>query len=665
MALVHELLLCSATALSLFFFAKCVAHLFGKLSCKFSRNQKSQNPIALPVVVCFSIGALALVTLSGVFTELHVQGVYAAELVFWGVVISGLQPALKSLANPFWKNSKTVFMLATAALYSAFWLIQFRNNIGLPSRDDGVAHLSWLVDVHRTGFAHLAKVPEHFELEFGRHLNPFYPTGMQALIAAVSGIWLRLGVSPTSVLKSWLILTHTGMLLTLLWALQLHWRNISAWKLVVVALVASTAFRIPMDASTEGGLARILAMAVVFPLCFYIAEKASFSLRQLAFVGVIGFFGAFLLHPSAFWMFGLSLAFAAGFEWKRLEFKFNIDLFLFAAACVLGAGMLGWLLYSNGTSTTPLAIEQKYQGVKGLFDKFSQFFQILLAGTYSPKSIVRPLFHVGIIGVWWLAKKGVLSRRVLIYHLMLLAFALLVMATDVYRIPGASVIGGAFYYEPARVACLLYLTVWIFVLASVPVIQAFTEKIFAWVRGSRARVEQAENSLLEKSFPVVWIILAVAFQIANWFSTPRVMDEFDTAFKTPKWKNLDDLAKFVEGNTPTNAVIAAAPFDADILGPLTGRQSLFIYGDFVPGRDANAIARVNWFNEKEQRIKTLLADPNNRKGCDARAFVAPFTRPVVFIVNPLEEAPRPGEEICAGLKFEGRINDRFVFSSRL
>jgi hypothetical protein len=660
-----EFLMCVVTAFSLYFFAHGCTFCFRKMDLVFGKKHLEEPTANTPTLVWLSLGLLGLVALSGLLTEMKVQGVFIAEAVFWLVAVLGAKPGLKSLAAPFWKDPTRTILVTTGVFYVAFWLIQFRGNVGLPSRDDGVAHLSWLVDVHRTGFAHLAKVPVHFEGEFGRSLNPFYPTGMQALIATVSGVWIRLGILPTTILKIWLILTHTGLLLTLLWALQRHWKNISVWKLVVVAMVASTAFRIPMDASSEGGLARIVAFAAVFPFCFYIAANDEFSLRQLAVFGVVGFVASFLLHPSAFWLFGLSLGFAAIFEWKRNGFKISRDVVYFAGACVLGAVALGWLLYSNRTLTTPTPYVQNYVGLGGLFKKLNKFFQILLAGTYAPKSIVRPLFHVGIVGVWWLAKKGVLSGRVVMYHLMLVAFALLVMATDVYRFPGASAIGGAFYYEPARTACLLYLTVWIFVLASVPVIQALVEKIFALVRGPRARVEQAEPRLLEKAFPVAWIVLAAAFQIANWFSTPRVMDEFDTAFKTPKWKNLGDLAKFVEGNTPTNAVIAGAPFDADVLGPLTGRQSLFIYGDFVPGRDANAIARVTWFNEKEQRIKTLLADPNTRKGCDSRALVAPFTRPVVFIVNPFEEAPRAGEEICAGLRFEGRINDRFVFSSRL
>lgn len=658
-----ELLTCVLTALSLIFFGFGSARILPGMLSWFDPfglhgtpdPGKDSSPIRMqpPAVVWFSVGILSLITLAGLLTEWRFPGVFVAEVVFWAVVIVGVRPALQGVIRISWKSSTQVLMLATGVFYTLFWLFQFKDNVSLPSYHDGVAHLSWLVDVHRTGFVYLSKVPVHFEKEFGRFLNPFYPTGMQGLMASVSGLWLRLGILPTTVLKAWLILTHTGLLLILIWALQRHWPNIPKYMLAVVALIACTAFRVPMDASTEGGLARLLAMAVVFPFCFYAATQDRFSLRQLALIGLGGFFAAFLLHPSAFWVFALTLGFAAGFEWKRQGFKWSKDVLYFGCACLTGAAMLGWLLFANRSSTTPLLIEQKYIGLSGLIDKLSYFFQILLAGTYAPRGVIRPLFHVGLVGVWWLAKQRALSVRVLMYHLMLLLFALLVMVSDVYRIPGSSIIGGAFYYEPARTACLLYLTVWIFVLASLPVFELAAKKVFSWIRIKNA------NSLVATAGPWIFVGLALTFQVANWFSTPRVMREFDTAFRTPKWKNLGDLAKFIEGNTPANALIVAAPFDADVLGPLTGRQSLFIYGDFVPGRDANAIARVNWFREKEKLINSLLSAPNNRTDCDSRTVVAPFNRPVVFILKDVQSVN--GSEICKGLKYVGQINQRGVF----
>ncbi len=169
------------------------------------------------------------------------------------------------------------------------------------------------------------------------------------------------------------------------------------------------------------------------------------------------------------------------------------------------------------------------------------------------------------------------------------------------------------------------------------------------------------------SGPWVCVGFAVVFHIANWFSTPRVMAAFDAEFNTPQLKNISELARFIELQTPHDVLIAAAPFDVDVLGPLTSRKGLFIYADYVPNRDANGSSRLAWYNEKKQHIETLLLSKDLRSNCNARELFAPFTRPVLFIMKVQSDALKQaaeeaqGSEICRGLKYVGQLDERLVF----
>jgi|GEM_PF-2683778 len=652
--------------------------------------------VSWPPVISLSVGFLLLVHLAGLLTEISVRGVRVAESIFWLVVVAGLKPG--SIAAIKWFKQKTyskfdsLILPASGLFYALFWTLLFQDNLSLPSYNDGVAHLSWLVDIQRTGLAYLSKVPVAESVTFGLNLNPFYPTGMQALIATVSGVWMHLGLPANVVLKAWLVCAHTAILLAVLWGLKQHWRAIPAWVLLIAALTASTAFRFPMDASTEGGLSRIVAMAVVFPLAFYVTSDVRFSLRSLAGLFVLGLFPAFLLHPSAFWMFALALGFAAVSELVALRaggagdarrVRLAREIAILVCALLLGAVQVGLLLKLNRTHTEPLVIPQEYLGISGLFNKFSDFFKVVLAGTYAPQKAVRVLFHVGLVGIVYLLKTKAISTKVFLFHLSMLVFCLFAMATDVYRIPGASLIGGAFYYHPARTACLLVLTVWMVSMSVFPLLLAVWEKAVA----RYAALKRVTPRVIQ-SVCVLW---AVQFAVANAVHLPRVMQGFDEEFQTAKWSRLGGLVQLIEERVPHDALLVAKPYTFDVLGAATQRQALFVYGDYVPNRDSNSRAKSEWFDKRVEIFDRLQRASGKVGGAagsgDAQGRAqnigqflncgetlrAPLNRTLVFLLN--EQAwPRLAEmsevdveavaQKCDGLEILGKRDGTWVFMLR-
>ena len=631
-----------------------------------------KKEIAWPPVVLLAVGLLLLVHLAGVLTEAALPGVRVAEVVFWVVVLVGGKSGF-TIASQWLKSSRERdvsgwLLPAAGVFYGIFWTLQFKDNMSLPSYNDGVAHLSWLVDIQRTGLAYLSKVPVSESAAFGLNLNPFYPTGMQSLIATVSGVWMHLGVPATVVLKAWLVCAHTAILLAVLWGLKQHWKAIPAWVLLIAALTASAAFRFPMDASTEGGLSRIVAMAIVFPLAFYVTSDVRFSLRSLAGLFVLGLFPAFLLHPSAFWMFALALGFAAVSEIKASGMRDILrtgvarEIVILGFAVLLGAVQVGLLLKLNRSHTEPLIIPQEYLGIKGLFDKFSDFFKVVLAGTYAPQKAVRVLFHVGLVGIVYLLKTKAISTKVFLFHLSMLIFCLFAMATDVYRIPGASLIGGAFYYHPARTACLLVLTVWIISLSAFPLLFALWRKAI--------ETQPMLQKLPVRLLPVVCVLWAVQYALANTVHMPQVFDGFDRQFKTPKWSKTAELIALIEEKVPKDGLLVAVPFALDVLGAATLRQSLFVYGDYVPDRDANTKAKRNWFHDRIELFEQLRLRAQALEGCQ-QVMRAPLNRKLAFILN---EQVWPAlahmsdtdiltlPQKCEGLEVVGRGNGFWVFS---
>lgn len=678
-----EILISLSLAAALYFFC------FGiRAAITFFRKE-----IAWPPVVLLAVGLLLLVHLAGLLTEAALPGVRAAEVVFWVVVLvggkSGFAKAALWLKSSRERDVSEWLLPAAGVFYGVFWTLQFKDNMSLPSYNDGVAHLSWLVDIQRTGFAYLSKVRVSESAAFGLNLNPFYPTGMQSLIATVSGVWMHLGVPATVVLKAWLVCAHTAILLAVLWGLKQHWKAIPAWVLLIAALTASAAFRFPMDASTEGGLSRIVAMAIVFPLAFYVTSDVRFSLRSLAGLFVLGLFPAFLLHPSAFWMFALALGFAAVSEIKvsgmRDVLRTGVarEIVILGVALLLGAVQVGLLLKLNRTHTEPLVIPQEYLGIKGLFDKFSAFFKVVLAGTYAPQKAVRVLFHVGLVGLVYLLKTKAISTKVFLFHLSMLMFCLFAMATDVYRISGASLIGGAFYYHPARTACLLVLTVWLVSMSVFPLLLAVWEKTAA----RYAALQQVTPRVIQ----IVCVLWAVQFAVANAVHLPKVMQVFDEEFQTAKWSRLGGLLELIEERVPQDALLVANPYAFDVLGPATQRQALFVYGDYVPNRDANCKAKRKWFDERVEifdrahaasgevggeagRGETLGATQNIEQFLSCRETLrAPLNRTMVFLLN--EQAwPRLAEmsevdvqaleQKCDGLEVLGKRSGTWVFLLR-
>ncbi len=657
MPLVAEILTTISIVLVLFCFGYGTQRVVEKL-------QKLRLSFPLPILI--ATGLLALVHLAGLLTEVSVPGVRVAEVVFWAVVLVGVQPALAAVFQ--WvatmkERTMGEWLIPTSLLfYLVFWTFHFRDNVSLPSYNDGVAHLSWLVDIQRTGFAYLSKVPVSQPEAFGFHLNPFYPTGMQALIATVSGLWMHVGVPATVLLKAWLVCAHTAILLSVLWGLKLHWKGIPSWVLLIAALTASTAFRFPMDASTEGGLSRIVAMAVVFPLAFYVTSDVRMSLRALAVLAVLGLFPAFLLHPSAFWMCTLALGFAAVMEFKEDARKQLGSLGLFVLAMAAGAVQVGLLLKFNRTDTEPLVIAQEFTGLSGLFAKFSDFFKVVLAGTYAPQKAIRVLFHVGLIGFVYLLKTKAISLKVFLFHLGMLLFCLFAMATDVYRFPGASMIGGAFYYHPARTACLLVLTVWMVSLSVFPVL----EDLWKRLRASKSRLKKIP-SIAVVSLSVIW---AVQYAVVNAIHLPRVLESFDREFFTSKWSETSELLTLVNDKVPNDALLVAKPYALDVVGAATHRQALFIYGDYVPHRDVNTKAKAAWFESRVQFFEELRSQPQERLDCKNN-LRAPLNRNLVFLLDA-QAWPRLAQmtdaevyalpQKCAELRVLGRGNGYWAFS---
>jgi len=686
MSIGTEILISLSLAVALYFFC------FGiRAAITFFKKE-----IAWPPVVLLAVGLLLLVHLAGVLTEAALPGVRVAEVVFWLVALAGVKAGVTEVAGWLgsWRERGFAGWLLPAAgvFYGVFWTLLFQDNLSLPSYNDGVAHLSWLVDIQRTGFAYLSKVPVAESAAFGLNLNPFYPTGMQSLIATVSGVWMHLGIPANVVLKAWLVCAHTAILLAVLWGLKQHWKAIPAWVLLIAALTASTAFRFPMDASTEGGLSRIVAMAIVFPLAFYVTSDVRFSLRSLAGLFVLGLFPAFLLHPSAFWMFALALGFAAVSELVALSaggaddarrVRLAREIAILACALLLGAVQVGLLLKLNRTHTEPLVILQEYLGISGLFNKFSDFFKVVLAGTYAPQKAVRVLFHVGLVGIVYLLKTKAISTKVFLFHLSMLVFCLFAMATDVYRIPGASLIGGAFYYHPARTACLLVLTVWMVSMSVFPLLLAVWEKAVA----RYAALKRVTPRVIQ-SVCVLW---AVQFAVANAVNLPRVMQGFDEEFQTAKWSRLGGLVQLIEERVPHDALLVAKPYAFDVLGAATQRQALFVYGDYVPNRDSNSRAKSEWFDKRVEIFDRLQGASGKVGGAagsgDAQGraqnigqflncgetLKAPLNRTLVFLLN--EQAwPRLAAmsevdvealvQKCDGLEILGKRDGTWVFMLR-
>lgn len=658
MTLTTELLIILSITVTLFFFTVGLRSLYTAVKCS----------IHWPPAVILGLGLMGLVHLAGVLTEFSLAGVWVAEFCFWLLVIAGVKDGTKDTFR--WmlnarNHSLSEWLIPVAgAFYLVFWTLQFKDNVSLPSYHDGVAHLSWLIDVHRTGFAYLSKVPLSEPEAFGLTLNPFYPTGMQSLIATVSGLWMRMGVPATTVLKSWLACAHTAILLSILWGLRHHWKKIPLWVLLIAALTASTAFRFPIDASTEGGLSRIVAMAIVFPIAFFVSSDERFSFREISFLFGIGLFPAFLLHPSAFWMYALAVGSAAAAELKERSFRVSRGLFFLATAVAFGGLQIGALLLLNHSNTEPVLIPREYLGLSGLMDKFSDFFKIVLAGTYGPQKAVRILFHLGLLGMVYLIRTKLISMKVFLFHLGLLLFCLFAMATDVYRIPGSSLIGGAFYYYPARAACLLTLTIWLVSLSSFPLLIAGWQKAAGLWKGA-ARVKPA-------ALKTIFVCWAAQFAIANAIHLPEVLHEFDTDFKTAKWSRVQNLSSFVQKMTPQNSILIAKPFELDVLGSVTHRRALFIYGDYVGDRDENSKAKIKWF---ESRIKMFdELQKSNGEFLDCRQYIQDkFRLPLSFILNEnswpalaqmTEADVHELAQKCRGLQVLGKRDGYWVFLLR-
>ena len=114
----------------------------------------------------------------------------------------------------------------------------------------------------------------------------------------------------------------------------------------------------------------------------------------------------------------------------------------------------------------------------------------------------------------------------------------------------------------------------------------------------------------------------------------------------------------------------AVPFALDVLGAATLRQSLFVYGDYVPDRDANTKAKRNLFHDRIELFEQLRLRAQALEGCQ-QVMRAPLNRKLAFILN---EQVWPAlahmsdtdiltlPQKCEGLEVVGRGNGFWVFS---
>jgi len=655
--------ICLVFASSIFFFTQGVKRIWSYLKL---------TEIASGAL--FTVGILILIHFAAFLTLFGIPGIYFGESIFWSFVILGLMPGLKILLGTRnnWRTAdpSEKLIVVTGIFYLVFWTLMLKENIGLSSHHDGIAHLSWLIDVHRTGFAYLTQVPLSFSEQFGLTSRNFYPTGMQSLIAMVTGIWMRLGLTPTLVLKCSLILSHVSLVVTLLWGLRKHWPKIPLYLLVITALVSTAACRFPMDATMEGGLSRMVAFATLFPLTLVLGSSRVFGSLGLSGIILVSFMPSFLLHPSAFWLMALTLAHSVMYDWKAILFegknfktKWSINkqtIFLLLAVLIAGGEIL-YLLNSTGAQSDTSVIEETIKTNISFLSKLSQIFQISLSSMYAPQSAFRFLFHLGIIGFFYHCRARLIPTRSGTYHLTLFAFTLMAMLSEVLPFPGSKYIGGAFYYHPARALPFVYISIWLVALSAFPML----EKLFQWFSekiGSKRKVTQ-----LTKGFFLVW---AIQFQVMSWFTFPKTIADWDMAFKTPLWKKHQEIIEFVKTKVPKDGILVARPFDADVIGPASGRQSLFIYGDYVPNRGDNALKKNAWYEAMVSHLKVVIAMPASTQPCmkiPLTGKLADFNKPIYFILSKedldfsLLQHMSEGQSLCEDLKFFGFRNAWAIF----
>jgi hypothetical protein len=370
-----------------------------------------------------------------------------------------------------------------------------------PSQDDTLNHLGFLEAILNGRQALLGKINRPGSDWFGVSPYHFYPTGSHAWVALFLYPIQKFGFDWIAAYRVTTIAT-LALIPGLLW-----WSSEAAFSRVPPALrfflvcAASTQAAFPLNALGEGGISRLIAMAIFIPLWFSAFSKKEsprFGFICSAIITPILLF----VHPSL-----LPLLAVATFFFRRKTF------FATLLGAPVGAILFVLILRSAPQEVTqPQIIEGILGSIRsdafGWFERLKGPFHYWFADSMGFGKFLSPKNYWVYFSIW-LALCGKIERKVL----FLFGIPFLMAALALVRNPITDQLGLIFYHSTKRIAELTPLL-------------GLTLALFAaqFIYSSRT---------LSKHLSKLVVIVAVAFCVVFVAHSKNEIVHFNELFHSP------------------------------------------------------------------------------------------------------------------------------------
>ena len=587
----------------------------------------------------FSFALLTLVTLSSTLGLFGIPSVHWLQPLILGIAAIGLfQSAtfFKKLNLKPAKNHLSGLILVIIAGYGVwFWMGILSPLVSLPSYHDGIAHTLFFTRILETGLPLVTRIPMLFQEALGPGQMSYYPAGTHVIVASFSWFLVQLGVEPTSLLKSFLVLANAAIPLLAYATITRAFVGIPKWIPLLIAWVMISYYPLPIWATDQGGFSRILAYAITIPAILMLLTKPSNHMRAVLIA--VGAPGTFLIHPGAFVLFGVAVAASIGADLKKMTRKEWTQTLIGALG---GAVLLAFFILESQRNVLSTALDHEGKqlafSISTAWSRIGNLTHFTFTDFFQPKpfpSIKSALWLVGAASLIPVTRRFATPMAFRTFALAMPVVGIIFLMFVFFSSPLIRTAGLIFYHLEARVSETLF------------ILQALLAGAGAWTISQffakRRNFTQAAAAGL-----IIWAMIQ---------HVPRVHaieDHFNFWFReyqSPMHAEFAPLITFLKEKTEKDAVLIYPQFEMDIVPAATGRRGIFTYGECPSALTTeNCNARKALSAEALKTLRERMLDPTPNLPCAEPLLV--FGTPTYIISKATADVAPVGDRICRDLE---------------